>query len=114
MNMSEFDLVLEARLQKTKDVLYSKSKEYSSDADKLHNFNKGAMMSGHSREDVLWGFLLKHLISVSDIVEATNQGKFPNMETINEKIGDCINYFVLLEACLVDRLKQEEPKKLPF
>ena len=116
MNSSEFDLVLEARLQKIKDVLYSKAKEYADgDRDRLHNFNKAAMMSGYSREEALWGFLLKHLVSVSDIIENTNVDRFPTREVIDEKIGDCINYFILLEACLVDRLKVEDPRRqLPF
>lgn len=115
MNTSEFDLVLHARLQKIEEVLSIKAREYArGNDDRLHNFNVASKMSNQSREKALWGFLLKHLVSVTDIINATEQEKFPNRETIDEKIGDCINYFVLLEACLVDRLKEQEEPKLPF
>ena len=59
MNGKKFNWILEKRLAKTKEVLASKSAEYSTDSNKLHNFDRGATMTGKLREEVLLGFALK-------------------------------------------------------
>ena len=51
------------------------------------------------------GFMLKHIVSINDIIEQSKEGKLPSREVIDEKIGDVINYFILLEACLVERIQ---------
>jgi len=46
--------------------------------------------------------MVKHLVSVFDLIE----GRIPtSQEMIDEKIGDMINYLILLEAVL----KEKEP-----
>lgn len=105
MNKVDFDALIEQRCNKIKDILASKGKEYSNEDNKLHNFDKASRMSDLTREQALKGMLLKHEVSISDIVEKTSKGEFPTQEVINEKIGDIINYYILLEACLVDRLQ---------
>jgi hypothetical protein len=39
-----------------------------------------------------------------DILNDVEKGNFPKEEVINEKLGDLINYLVLCEASLKDRL----------
>jgi hypothetical protein len=103
MNKEKFNKLVQERILKVEKVLFDKSAEYSTDEDKLHNFNKGAYMTRKTRESVLFGFLLKHIISVTDIIENLDKQIVPSNELIDEKIGDCINYFILLEACLKER-----------
>lgn len=105
MNSKDFNELVEARCNKIKSTLASKGKEYSTDDDKLHNFNKAGVRSGQSREKALMGMKLKHEISIDDILNKIDSGVYPSIEVIDEKIGDTINYLILLEACLVDRLK---------
>ena len=104
MSGEEFYKLTERRLEKTKYVLIEKGKEYSTDENKLHNFDKAAIKSNQSREKALKGMLLKHEVSIDDIVENIDKGKLPSRELLDEKIGDIINYYILLEACIVERI----------
>lgn len=109
MTEQEFQEVLNARLIKIKETLSSKAKEYATDMDKLHNFNVGARLSGQTRERVLWGFALKHYISFLDILDGLDKGKLPSEAIVDEKVGDLINYLVLVEASIKDRLNGKLP-----
>ena len=103
MTPEDFNKIVEARLEAIKETLASKGQEYSTDVDKLHNFNVGSKVNNESREQVIWGFATKHLVSVLDIIRDTKEGKYPTNERIDEKIGDLINYLILLESSLKDR-----------
>lgn len=105
MNSIEFDKIVEERCTKIKYVLSEKAVEYASDTDRLHNFNRGAKISGQSREKTLWGFALKHYISFLDILDNIDKGVIAQDYVVDEKIGDLINYLVLVEACIKDRNK---------
>lgn len=106
MNGQEFDQLVEERIQKVNSSLVVKAREYANDTDRLHNFNKAGRMSNQSPEKALRGMLLKHLVSVDDIIEKLDQGILPSRALIDEKIGDVINYYILIEACIVDRLNK--------
>jgi len=96
-------------LKKIEQTLGQKAKEYAAEGDKLHNFNVGARITGQTREKVLWGFALKHYISFLDILENLDKGKLPTETMVDEKIGDLINYLVLVEASIKDKLNGELP-----
>lgn len=108
MTSERFDEVVKRGLNRSFTVLVEKAKEYAMDGDRLHNFNRGSQVSGESRERVLKGFMLKHLISVFDIIDNIDKGIIPTEEFIDEKIGDSINYLLLLEASLHDRLDDKK------
>jgi hypothetical protein len=95
MNQEDFDKIVERRLILVKDTLCKKGKEYAPDHDKLHNFKAAASLLGCTPEEALLGFLTKHIISVVDMVKA---GGHPAPYMADEKIGDCINYLILLES----------------
>lgn len=107
MEVEHFDQVLEDRLKKIRMSLLIKGKEYRRNNDPLHNFNRGSKLSGQSREKVLWGFALKHHVSFLDMLDDMDAGKFPNVETVDEKIGDLINYLILCEASIKDKIKED-------
>ena len=111
MNSLAFSKLVARRLELIQKTLDFKGKEYSTTDDKLHNFNKAARMSNQSREKALKGMLLKHEVSISDIIDRTETYDFPSREVIDEKIGDIINYYILLEACLVERIKDTDEDK---
>lgn len=108
MNSEEFKTVVDGCIENIKQVLESKSQEYSSDDDKLHNFNKAKdLMRCKTKEFALLGMLNKHLVSVIDMIEKHEKtGKLPNSHLLDEKIGDSINYFILLKACFLDDLEK--------
>lgn len=100
MKTEGFDQLLAERLAKIEAVLGSKAREYASDSDRLHNFKAAGELQRCSPERALLGMLSKHLISVVDmimdfIVYAP--------EVVDEKIGDSINYLILLEALMKER-----------
>jgi hypothetical protein len=110
MDSNQFDEVLESRLRAIKEVLVLKGKEYRRNEDPLHNFNRGASLSGQIREKVLWGFALKHYISFMDILDDIEKGNMPSKAIVEEKIGDLCCYLILAEASIKDRISKNVVK----
>lgn len=105
MDKKEFEKLLEHRIELTKKVLSSKNKEYASDSDKLHNFKRAAGMLQKTPETSLIGMWTKHIISILDIVDKIEAGEhdFLNNSMLEEKIGDAVNYLIILEAMIKER-----------
>lgn len=102
MTSKEFDTILTRRLSATRAVLASKAKEYAGPEDRLHNFKHAAAMLRTTPAKALAGMMSKHLVSVLDIVSADAAGRSPTRATLDEKIGDAVNYLILLEAVLTE------------
>lgn len=102
-SINQFDKVVEERLESVRQVMLVKGKEYRRKGNAYHNFDRAGAMLGCSRERGLIGMAAKHFVSVLDIVDDVEKGKLPSLETINEKIGDAVNYLILLEGALKDR-----------
>jgi hypothetical protein len=100
MTPENFDKLVEHRIGLIRSVLKSKAAEYATLGDRLHNFDRAADMLGTTKEKALIGMWTKHIVSILDIVDS---GATPRAEMLEEKIGDAINYLILLEACYVDR-----------
>lgn len=101
MKAKEFDEILDRRLSMMRNTMASKAGEYASDADRLHNFKQAAGLLGSTPAMALLGMLVKHWSSVMDLAsthESLSQDRVNFM--IDEKIGDCCNYLVLLEALI--------------
>jgi hypothetical protein len=103
MTHMAFDALLERRLELTRNVLAHKSGEYSTTEDRLHNFKRAAQLRGEPPHDALLGMLVKHWVSIEDIANSfcgrVRKLRAPD-HVIDEKIGDAINYLILLEAIL--------------
>lgn len=109
MTTQEFNVLLERRIQKIRDVLQSKANEYATD-DRLHNFKSQPLDNlSETPEQVLWGYLRKHLQSVYDMVKGL---KPVTEKSVDEKLGDCINYLILLEALFDERLNSKQTKRI--
>lgn len=94
------DKIIEERIEKIKSTLLIKAKEYVRNDDRLHNFNVGARIENKSREEILHGFNLKHLISYFDMIDDIEKGNYPSDAYVDEKLGDIINYMILLEMSI--------------
>jgi hypothetical protein len=106
MTLGDFKKIVEKRFEFCKDLLYhSKNVEYSRNNDKLHNFKQAAAMKCESPEKALWGMWVKHIISIQDMIADTEKGIVPSERTIDEKMSDNINYTLLLEALLRERVE---------
>lgn len=110
-NSNDFDKVIEDTLSQIKKTLLVKGKEYRRNGNVYHNFEEGAKITGLSREKVLRGFLLKHEISITDIVNDLDKGILPSIEKVNEKFDDNIIYLLIEKAMLIDRIWKTEAKR---
>lgn len=100
----EFDQLVEERCEQIKKTLINKAKEYATKQDRFHNFTVAGRLLNISPEKALLGMMSKHLVSVFDLVEwAIEAPEKLNIAIINEKIGDSINYLILLEGLLKER-----------
>lgn len=78
-------------------LLFSKRKEYAT-ADPFHNFRRAADLQGITKEQALIGMMDKHVISVHDMVNEAAEGASFSADKWQEKIGDNINYLLILWA----------------
>jgi hypothetical protein len=111
MNAEDFDSLLERRCELMKKVLGSKAGEYASDKDRLHNFYATSSITRNTPAQALLGFQAKHLTAIIDAV--TNETNVTR-DWIDEKIGDAVNYLVLLEAVLVETQLYVSSEEDPF
>lgn len=118
MTNEEFETIKNGCIAEINRVLGNKAREYSSKQDRLHNFNEAKkIMRCNTREYALLGMLNKHTVSVTDLIlKYEKEGILPNENTLEEKIGNSINYLILLKACFLEDIenKQEEEKKCKF
>ncbi len=104
MTEEQFDKLVANRLNAIRQTLIIKGKEYRRNNDPLHNFNVAAQLGNTTREKALWGFALKHYVSFMDILNDIEKNNLPTEELISEKIGDLINYLILCEASIKDKI----------
>lgn len=95
MTPTDFEEILQDRLDSIREILGNKAKEYATDGDRLHNFKVAAGIDGETQAEALWGMSKKHLVCIIDMVQGRLE---PTPAMVDEKIGDMINYLILLEA----------------
>ena len=82
------------------------AEEYASDVDRLSNFKRAARLKGTTLPQAVTGMMVKHTVSVYDMVES---GEAFTAAAWDEKIGDHINYLILLKATLIEDGLYVEP-----
>lgn len=120
MNRDLFNEIVANRISLIDSVLMSKGKEYANNDEVFHNFKNAVGISfTNSPEKVAWEMMVKHLQSIKDIIEHVSidgANGYPTDHMIEEKIGDAINYLILIEGMLKERninyQKQIEWQKL--
>jgi hypothetical protein len=102
MTREDFSRRVEKRIDLVRQTLLTKHKEYAKDDNVFRNFDEAAGgLSLHSTSaEVLWSYMTKHLVSIKDIVSDNTP---VTNEIVSEKIGDVINYLILLEAMLNEK-----------
>jgi len=99
-----FEVLLDDFLIKVKKTLSNKSKEYSYNKDKLHNFRIASNLNQESLKKSLWGMATKHLVSIMDIV---NDRIKPDKNILSEKCLDMVNYIILLYAIVFEEIENQ-------
>lgn len=111
MTELKFEIVVEEILNRVKELLIVKGKEYRRNNNPLHNFEKGSNISGEHPAKILDGFLLKHYISYRDLLNDIMDGKPINKDLVKEKFGDIFTYLCLQQAIFVDYIDNYKDSK---
>lgn len=98
MTPQAFEEVLRSRIALIESVLGMKAEEYSRGKDRLHNFKRVAAVKGCTTADACIDGFCKHLVSILDMVDDLRKGVHRPIAMWEEKIGDAVNYLILLEA----------------
>jgi|GEM_PF-2829192 len=111
MTELKFEILVEEILNRVKELLIVKGKEYRRNNNPLHNFEKGSNISGEHPAKILDGFLLKHYISYRDLLNDIMDGKLINKDLVKEKFGDIFTYLCLQQAIFVDYIDNYKDSK---
>ena len=106
MNHDDLKAIFQFQMEDCRDVLFTKSEEYASDTDRLHNFKVAAKLLDERPEQVLAGFMAKHSVSVFDMC---NSNEAYSDKLWSEKITDHINYLILLRALTIEKREHTNP-----
>lgn len=96
MRAEEFNQIIENKIADIQKVLVKKAGEYAQDGDRLHNFKQAAHLQEVSLREALGGMMVKHTVSVYDMINNPTVD-YPQ-DLWEEKIGDHLNYLLLLLA----------------
>ena len=100
MNTEDFNKIIHEQIERCEATLCKKADEYAVDDDRLHNFKVAAGLQDCLPTTALAGMMAKHTVSVYDMIRGLEEGKSYPIELWSEKIGDSINYLLLLAAAV--------------
>lgn len=97
--MGKYYMPLIDQMQKhCQESLAAKHREYASEESDYHNFVVAAELQNCTPERALIGMMDKHVVSVHDLVTMLDAGQKLPADYWKEKIGDNINYLLILWA----------------
>ena len=103
MTIKEFKKLLENTFEKSRKTYDHKMNEYATDLDVFKSFKEGVGFSFQSTpEGVAWNYACKHFESIKTIISKC-PGEVPTDELLDEKIGDAINYLIIIKGLIKER-----------
>lgn len=105
MTQSEINEIFDRTISECRAVLCGKADEYVGKGDRLSNFKHAAHLQNLSLPAALAGMMSKHTVSVYDMIYRYQNGEKFSEEKWMEKVGDHINYLILLQAVLAEERK---------
>ena len=110
MNLNRFRCFLQGVFNRTESTFLRKRNEYANDQDVFISFKNGKDFSFYTEEEqVAYSYLCKHLESIRSMLKNLPD-KEPDENLINEKFGDAINYLIIIEGLLKERLESHFKK----
>ncbi|MBR5823661.1 MAG: hypothetical protein IKY67_05930 [Paludibacteraceae bacterium] len=106
MTGERFNQITKERIDVCLKTLCTKADEYAT-TDRLHNFKVAGELQNCTPIKALGGMMSKHTVSVYDLINDYESGKEIPTSLWNEKIGDSINYLLLLTALIVEEKRGE-------
>lgn len=98
MKIDQFESLYDRMVEKEKDIIFTKGKEYANNEDQLKNFKCSGEELGIAPEVILSVFLKKHMDSIFSYIK----NKQVYSEPIEDRIADARVYLSLLLGLIVD------------
>tara|TARA_R100001463_G_scaffold61900_1_gene114765 strand:+ start:1343 stop:1660 length:318 start_codon:yes stop_codon:yes gene_type:complete len=103
MKIKEFKKLLENTFEKSRKTYDHKMNEYATDLDVFQSFKLGVGFSFQDTpEGVAWNYACKHFESIKNIISKVSD-EVPTDELLDEKIGDAINYLIIIKGLIKER-----------
>jgi len=106
MTNQDFNIFLEMILERIKKTLGKKGEEYGIPSSRFSNFEDIAEVTKLPLEEGAFILMLKHFTIITDICMKRYPANKITKDLITEKFGDCINYLILIEGILKEKLKE--------
>jgi hypothetical protein len=106
MNIEDFKASIESRISKSLDTLKFKNETYNPNEDKLEGFKVAGQLQSETAREALGGMMAKHVVSVYELIR---KPELASPEVWDEKLGDNLNYLLLLSAVVEDERSQMQP-----
>lgn len=116
MRTERFNNIIEGIVDRSLAMLSKKNDAYSGNADydekaraqddRLRGVKTLAKISGVGAFAALRGVMAKHTMSVYDLIESADSGEIAALPIWQEKISDHINYLLMLEALVHERMDE--------
>ena len=100
MDTHDFEEHIKETVNRSLNTLFAKSEAYNDpDGDRLRNFKVAAELQHTTPVKALAGMMAKHTVSVYDMIDKSDEDIIEFADWY-EKIGDSINYLLLLSALI--------------
>lgn len=113
MKKEDFNILLKERIAEIEQKLVVKRDEYAYGEDVFTAFKRAVGISFHDcPEQLAWEYMTKHLQSIKDIVQKVSRegvNGTPDKDVMREKFGDAINYLLLIELMMLERIRMHKP-----
>jgi len=107
MTTKELETVFDEQVQRCREVILQKGREYTPDAaERFSSFETAAKLQHTTQEKALAGMLAKHIVSLYDM--CVSGAEHFDMAVWDEKITDSLNYLFLLKAIVKEVTTNKE------
>lgn len=108
MKTSEFNKLANKMLQVTRDTLLAKGAAYNTKDERFVSFLEAAKERNCTPVGALDGMWVKHRVSIRMEMQKmdADPSYYPSAKWIQDKLGDNINYTLLLMGLIMDRRRQ--------
>jgi len=103
MDRQKFTEKLDILFDSIRQKFQVKGDEYAAWDNVFANFDRGAQIKNEQPELVLDGYLTKHYVSYRDMLDQIEEGHYPSIQLIEEKLGDIVLYFILQKIMMENR-----------
>ncbi len=111
MTRQEFVEFMEDHFDSMRKVFSNKAVEYTDGgSNAFHNFDVAAIIGNTTPQKALEGMWMKHLVSTLDMIK---DDAIPPKGLVDEKLGDMINYLLLLKGMYYRDIESKEKWSKP-